>query len=104
VLGFIQKNLDNPSYSVELLSKDMAMDRTNLYRKLSAAAGMTPSEFIRSVRLKYAVELLEKGYRVSEVAGEVGFGTTSYFSKCFQEYYGVSPSQFRKLKHDGSET
>lgn len=102
VLGFIQKNLDNPSYSVEQLSKDMAMDRTNLYRKLSAAAGMTPSEFIRSVRLKYAVELLEKGYRVSEVAGEVGFGTTSYFSKCFQEYYGVSPSQFRKLKHDGS--
>lgn len=102
VLGFIKKNLDNPSYSVEQLSKDMAMDRTNLYRKLSAAVGMTPSEFIRSVRLKYAVELLEKGYRVSEVAGEVGFGTTSYFSKCFQEYYGVSPSQFRKLKREGS--
>lgn len=102
VLGFIQKNLDNPSYSVEQLSKDMAMDRTNLYRKLSAAAGMTPSEFIRSVRLKYAVELLEKGYRVSEVAGEVGFGTTSYFSKCFQEQFGVSPSQFRKLKREGS--
>ncbi len=102
VLGFIKKNLDNPSYSVEQLSKDMAMDRTNLYRKLSAAAGMTPSEFIRSVRLKYAVELLEKGYRVSEVAGEVGFGTTSYFSKCFQEQFGVSPSQFRKLKREGS--
>lgn len=98
VLGFIEKNLDNPAYSVEQLSKDMAMDRTNLYRKLSAAAGMTPSDFIRSVRLKHAAQLLEKGYRVSEVASEVGFGTTSYFSKCFQEMFGVAPSQYKKGK------
>ncbi len=95
-LGFIEKNLDNPSYSVEQLSKDMAMDRSNLYRKLSAAVGMTPSDFIRSVRLKHATQLLEKGYRVSEVAGDVGFGTTSYFSKCFLEHYGVTPSQYKK--------
>jgi len=99
VVALIEKNLSNASYSVEQLSKDMFMDRTNLFRKLSTAVGMNPSEFIRSIRLQRAALLLEKGYRVSEVATLVGFSTTSYFSKCFQEMYGVPPSQYRKTSH-----
>jgi signal transduction histidine kinase/DNA-binding response OmpR family regulator len=96
-LRFIEKNMDNASYSVEQLSKDMFMDRTNLYRKLSAIVGQTPSEFIRSVRLKKAAQLLESGLPVTEVAENVGFSNTSsgYFAKCFQEEFGVKPSQYR---------
>jgi len=94
-LRHIEKNMNNTSYSVEQLSKDMFMDRTGLYRKLSAIIGQTPSEFIRSVRLKRAAQLLESGLPVSEVAARVGFGTTSYFTKCFQEEFGVKPSQYK---------
>lgn len=96
VIKKIESNLDNISYSVEKLSKDMNMDRTGLYRKLSALTGQTPSELIRSVRLKYATQLLEKGIPVAEVAEKVGFSSTSYFTKCFQEEFGVKPSQFGK--------
>jgi DNA-binding response OmpR family regulator len=97
VLAHIERNLDNPAYSVEQLSKDMFMDRTGLYRKLVAIVGQTPTEFMRSVRMKKAAQLLERGHSVSEVAEQVGFsGTSSYFSKCFQEEFGVKPSQYKK--------
>ncbi|MDD2437790.1 MAG: ATP-binding protein [Massilibacteroides sp.] len=95
-LRHIEKNIDNTAYSVEQLSKDLCMDRTGLYRKLLAVAGQTPSEFIRSIRLKKAAGLLDKGLSVSEVAGLVGFGTTSYFTKCFQDEFRVKPSQYKK--------
>lgn len=96
-LECIEKNISNPNYSVEQFSKDMYMDRTGLYRKLVAIIGQTPTGFIRSVRLKRATLLLEKGIPVSEVADQVGFGTVSYFSKCFQEEYHVKPSQFKRI-------
>ena len=93
-LHFVELNLNNPEYSVEILSHDMGMDRTGLYRKLVAVVGKTPTNFIRSVRLKRAAQLLEQGYTVAEVTDSVGFSTSSYFSKCFQEEFGVRPSQY----------
>ena len=79
----------------------MGMDRTGLYRKLVAVVGKTPTNFIRSVRLKRAAQLLEEGYTVAEVTDSVGFSTSSYFSKCFQEEFGVRPSQYadKSRKH-----
>lgn len=94
VLKNVEQNLDNQEYSVETLSRDMGMDRTGLYRKLIALVGKTPTSFIRSVRLKRAAQLLEKGYTVAEVADSVGFSTSSYLCKCFQEEFGVRPSQY----------
>jgi len=98
-LQHIERNMGNTSYSVEQLSKDLFMDRTGLYRKLSAIVGQTPSEFIRSVRLKRAAQLLESGMAVSDVAGQVGFGTNSYFTKCFHEEFGIKPSQYKNTGH-----
>ena len=89
--------MGNASYSIEQLSKDLFMDRTGLYRKLSVIVGQTPSEFMRSVRLKRAAQLLESGLAVSDVAAQVGFGTTSYFTKCFQEEFGIKPSQYKNI-------
>jgi signal transduction histidine kinase/DNA-binding response OmpR family regulator len=94
-VGFIEKNMSDPSYLVEELSRDLCMERTGLYRKLVAIAGQKPSSFIRSVRLKRAAQLIVKGIPVSEVAETVGYGTTSYFSRCFLEEFGVSPSQYK---------
>lgn len=95
-LGHIEANLDNGNYSVEQLSKDMNMDRTGLYRKLTAITGQTPTEFMRSVRLKKAAQLLQTGLSVAEVSEQVGFGSSSYFTKCFQEEFGVKPSQYKR--------
>jgi DNA-binding response OmpR family regulator len=92
----IDQNLDDSTYSVEKLSNDMFMDRTSLYRKLQVIVGQTPSEFIRSIRLKKAAFLLERGDSVNQVSDKVGFGTTSYFIKCFQKEFGVRPSQYKK--------
>lgn len=94
VLEYVELNLDNPEYSVELLSRDMGMDRTGLYRKLISIVGKTPTNFIRSIRLKRATQLLKEGYTVAEVADRVGFSTSSYLSKCFQEEFGMRPSQY----------
>lgn len=94
VLQHVEQNIDNPEYSVEVLSRDMGMDRTGLYRKLISIVGKTPTNFIRSIRLKRAAQLLKEGYTVAEVADRVGFSTSSYLSKCFQEEFGMRPSQY----------
>lgn len=93
-LRYVEDNLNNPNYSVESLSLDLGMDRTGLYRKLVQIIGKTPSTFIRSVRLKRAAQLLEEGLTVAEIADSVGFSTASYLTKCFQEEFGVKPSQY----------
>lgn len=93
-LQYVEQNLDNPDYSVEVLSRDMGMERTGLYRKLVSVVGKTPTNFIRSIRLKRAAQLLEEGHTVAEVADRVGFSTSSYLSKCFQEEFGMRPVQY----------
>jgi AraC-like DNA-binding protein len=96
-LKFVDDNLLNPSYSVEQLSKDMNMDRTGLYRKLVALTGHAPTMFMRSVRLDKAVLLLkQKRYSQAEIAEMVGFSNGAYFSRCFKEEYGVSPSNYQE--------
>lgn len=100
-LHCVEQHLDDPAYSVEAWSRDMGMERSGLYRKLVAVVGKTPVNFIRSVRLKEAARLLEEGYTVAEVADMVGFSTANYLSRCFQEEFGVRPTQYQneKKKH-----
>ncbi len=94
-LNYIEINMDNSNYTVQQFSLDMAMDRTVLYKKLQLITGMSPSDFIRSIRLKRAAYLLSKGqYPVGEVADKVGFNTPRYFTKHFKNAFGVNPSQY----------
>ncbi len=97
IIESIERNIGNPNYSVEELSSDVCMHRMNLYRKLQSLCGMTPSEFIRTMRLKRAAQILKTNPTVSitELAESVGFNVTRYFTKHFKEMYGVTPSQYR---------
>lgn len=94
----LEANMDNPEYSVEQMASDVGMHRMNLYRKIQSLYGMTPSEFIRTMRLKRAAQLLsdDPNLNVSEVADMVGFNTPKYFTKYFKELFGVLPSQYGK--------
>lgn len=100
-LDCMEKNMDNPDYSVQQFSQDLGMDRTVLYKKMQSITGLAPSEFIRSIRLKRAAQLLIQGqYFVAEVSEKVGFNTQKYFSKYFKEAFGVSPSQYAKSQNN----
>ena len=94
----LEENLDNTEYSVEELASDVGMHRMNLYRKIQSLYGMTPSEFIRTMRLKRAAQLLtdDPNLSVTEVADMVGFNTPKYFTRYFKEMFGVLPSQYNK--------
>ena len=80
----------------------MLMSRSKLYLKIKALTGYSTSEFIRTIRLKRAVQLLEKSdYTIKEIMFMTGFNTASYFSKCFKKLYGVVPSEYvREQKKD----
>jgi signal transduction histidine kinase/ligand-binding sensor domain-containing protein/DNA-binding response OmpR family regulator len=94
-LDVVEKNMDNPEFSVEDFSRDMHMDRSTLYRKICSLTGKTPIEFIRSIRLKRAAQLLKKsGMSVAEVAYEVGFSKPKTFTKFFKEEFKILPSQY----------
>ncbi|MBS1564663.1 MAG: DNA-binding response regulator, partial [Bacteroidetes bacterium] len=100
-LEVVEKQIDNPDFSVEDFSQAMFMNRVTLYRKILSITGKTPLEFVRSIRLKRAAQLLEKsGKTVAEVAYEVGFNTPKHFTKFFKEEFRVTPSQYVADKKD----
>jgi DNA-binding response OmpR family regulator/anti-sigma regulatory factor (Ser/Thr protein kinase) len=98
-LECVERNMANTEYTVFQLSKEMNMDRTVLYKKVHSITGLTPSEFIRTLRLKRAAQLLEQGnYPVAEVSEMVGFKTQRYFSNYFKSTFGILPSHYRSRK------
>lgn len=94
-LEVVEKHIDDAEFSVEDFSREIFMNRVTLYRKIQALTGKTPSEFIRSIRLKRAAQLLGKsGQSVSEIAWEVGYNDPKKFAKQFKEEFGITPSQY----------
>ncbi len=95
----VEKFLDDPDFDVEAFCQEMGMSRTQLHRKLKALTNQSTTGFVRSIRLKTARQLLENGAgNVTEVAYAVGFSSPPYFSKCFQEKFGVSPKDALPVK------
>lgn len=95
VLECVEKNISNTDYSIEMMSRDLGMSRTLLYKKILALTGKPPLEFLRSLRLKRAAILLSKSQmNVSEIAFRVGFNDPKYFSKYFKSEFGVLPSKY----------
>jgi signal transduction histidine kinase/DNA-binding response OmpR family regulator len=92
----IEKNLSESDFNVEQMGKKLYMSRATLYRKIMALTGETPTEYIRTYRLKRGAELLKTNYgTVLEVALEVGFSSSAYFTKCFKDKFHQLPSEFQ---------
>ncbi|WP_352421453.1 two-component regulator propeller domain-containing protein [Proteiniphilum sp.] len=93
--GIVQENLDNSEFIVEDMAGQFNMSRASFYRKIKGVLDLTPNEYIRVERLKKAAQLLkEKVYKVNEICYMVGFNSPSYFTKCFQQQFGVLPKDF----------
>lgn len=96
VRALIEQHLGDGEYGVEQLAQDLCMERTGLYKKLTALTHTTPVAFIRSIRLHHAAVLLQEGrLSVNEIAERTGFSSPSYFTKCFKKEFGVLPSEYR---------
>ena len=92
---YVENNISRSELSVEELSRELGMSRVHLYKKLIHITGKSPVEFIRTLRLKRAAQLLrESQMNISEIAYEVGFNNPKYFSKYFKDEFGMLPSAY----------
>ena len=95
----IEKHMIDSDFNVTSLQEIIGIGGKQLYRKIKAMTGMTPVEYIRGIRLRKAAMMLKEGkFSVSEVMYSVGFSNSSYFSKCFSKEYGMTPTEFMKVK------
>src|SRR5690606_37248896 len=100
VYELLEANLDNTAYDVNELSGDLGLHRTTLFRKVKILADLSPKDLIRGYRLKRAAQFLGKGALVSDAAYQVGFDNLSYFSKCFREQFGMTPTEYGRQQRE----
>jgi signal transduction histidine kinase/ligand-binding sensor domain-containing protein/CheY-like chemotaxis protein len=97
----LDKNIAEPDFNVDQLCKKLYMSHTSLYRKINALSGESPTEFIRSYRLKKGAELLKKNFgTILEVALEVGFSSANYFTRVFKKKFHQLPSEYQAIESE----
>lgn len=97
--ALVEEKMGGAELNVEDLGKDMGLSRVQLYRKLKSLTNYAPNELLRQARLKKAASLLASSeMTIAEIAYEVGFSSPSYFTKCYKEQFGESPTDFLKRK------
>lgn len=101
VMSFMEENMDNPELEIDDFASHTGMSRTLFYRKLKSIVGVTPVEFVREIRIKRAVQLMDSSaYNFSQIAYMTGFTDPKYFGKCFKKIMGVTPSQYKVSKKE----
>lgn len=98
---YIQAHLSDSDLSVEDISAEFHLGRTQMYRKTKALTGKSPIELLRTARLRKAAKMLTETERsISEITYACGFSVPSYFTKCFHEYYGMTPSEWKEKEKE----
>ena len=97
LLETLEKNWNNSEFNIMDFCSEMAVSKSQLYRKSKYLTGMSPNELVREFRLNKALELLkDDNQNISEVSYETGFNSPSYFTKCFQNRFGIQPLIYHK--------
>jgi AraC-like DNA-binding protein len=95
MIAIIDHHLDDSDFGLEQLLAEIGMSKSTLYRQLKTETDMTPSDFIRNIRLKRACEmLLSQKMTVAEVAYATGFSNPKYFTRCFKDMFGKTPTEY----------
>ncbi|MCI0523318.1 MAG: helix-turn-helix domain-containing protein [Bacteroidales bacterium] len=94
LVQIVHSNIQNENFDVDELAREAGMSRSSIHRRLKRLTKKNASQFIREIRLQKALEMLQHDFSTaSEVAYKVGFGSPSYFTKCFHAYYGYPPGE-----------
>lgn len=92
----IHKNLDNNDFTIDDLVRNTNLSRRVFFNKVKSLTGQAPVEFIREIRIRHAAHLLKtQQYRIKEVSYMVGFSDIRYFTQCFKDMFGMTPSQYK---------
>lgn len=95
-LELLKEGMGNPELNVDMIASQMGLERSQFYRKIKSLTNYAPVELIRRLRLQRGRELLITTEKtISEIAYEIGFSTPAYFTKCYRDAYGETPSQVR---------
>lgn len=95
LIAKIEKHIADPDLNVDYLLEEIHLSRSQLHRKLKALTGLSATEFIRTIRLKRAAQLLKQHHgTIAETVYAVGFNNLSYFSKCFQKQFEITPREY----------
>jgi len=96
IVTFIESHIDDSQLNVETLSEELSMSRAHLHRRLKELTGMSPSDFIRNVKVKLACDILRTtDIDVTQVAFSLGFSSQPHFSTTFKRFTGMTPSEYR---------
>ncbi len=98
VIRVIEENMAEPDFNVELLAREIGMSHSVLYRKVVALTGKPINDFIKSIRLQRAAQLLKQSnLQIVEISDRVGFSNSKYFSTCFKAEFGKTPSEYAAI-------
>jgi ligand-binding sensor domain-containing protein/AraC-like DNA-binding protein len=93
----IEQHLDETEFGVNALAKNLCMSQSTCFRKIKALTGRSPVEFIRNIRLKHACRMLkDKSSSISDIAYSVGFSDPKYFTACFKDEFGMTPTEYQR--------
>ncbi|WP_245723770.1 hybrid sensor histidine kinase/response regulator transcription factor [Pedobacter steynii] len=102
-IEIVEKHLSDSDFSVDKFSREIGMSRSNLYLKFKAITGESATDFIKTIRFKKAVELMQsKRYTIAQVTYMCGFNSPSYFSTAFKQYYGCMPTEYLTKLESGT--
>lgn len=103
-IKIIEENITDPEFNVHVFTKQMSMSRSVLYRKFKALTNQSITEFIRTIKLKKAGQLIANTkMHISEIAYEVGFSDLKYFRKCFKAQFNELPSNYRNMHNEKND-
>ena len=94
-IDYVIGNIDDSNLTVDRIAREIGMSRTNFYRKIKALTNLSAAEFLRTIKMNHAAELLKTNkVRISEVAAMVGFSDNDYFRESFKKQFGLTPTDF----------
>jgi len=101
LVQLMNENLDNFDLNINFLASEVGMSRTVFFNKLKSLTGFSPVEFVREVRFERAAEYIrETPLTFSEISYKAGIDDPRYFSRCFKQKFGKTPSEYRQQYND----
>lgn len=99
VTAIIEENLSIEKIDVAFIADKMCMSHSTLYRKIKGLTDMSVNEFVRKIKMRKSIELINSGnYSLAEISDLTGFSSTAYFRQCFKDEYGMAPTEYLKKK------